>query len=861
MNTLKARTNEESVVYPDNSPALLETLKSPMIGARGQLYGVVGISRDITERHKLHEHIRTSENIYRNVLKTALDGFWIVSMDGVIQDANRAYSVMSGYTHEELVGMPIFELEVFENENAVKAHIALIKQAISHRFETKHRRKDGSIFDVEINVTYWPDEGGKIFVFIKDVTERHLAETLLQESEARFRNIFEQTPTMAVQGYDREHKAVFWNKASETLFGYTSEQALGETIENLIVPEHKRELTTRHIDMWFMDKQVDAPSEMVLQRADGSAAQVFSSHVLFESSSGQTELYCIHMDLTALKQAEDQIVTLSQAIEQSPVSVILTDTRGMIEYVNAEFEKVTGYSRDEVIGKPTSMLKSGQTASGKYKELWKALTRGKPWEGEFQNSKKDGTVFWESAHIAPLTNSLGQVTHFLAVKQDITHHKIQEEKILHQAHFDSLTDLPNRFLSLDRLEQMIREAKRAKGQVAVFFLDLDDFKKVNDTLGHQVGDELLTEAAKRLRDAVREADIVGRLGGDEFIVMMSLEMGSGAIMHVASNLLEAFRAPFSLNGRELVSTVSIGVAVYPNDGLSPAELLRQADAAMYYSKSEGRNTFNFYTESMNKDVARRLLIEEQLRGALARNELTVHYQAVVRLQDRKLIGAEALLRWKNELVGNITPDEFIPIAEQTGLIVNIGRYVLEQAISQAAEWRQRYTPEFTIAINLSPRQFRDAQLLPCIVELLSATQTKPSQLELEITEGVLMSGHAEVDKMLSSIHELGVTISMDDFGTGYSSLSYLRSYPFNVLKVDKSFVSDISVDTADLELVSAAVSMAHGLGLEVIAEGVETEQQYQLLLDLGCNFAQGYLFGKPLDKLAFEARLQEGLIM
>ncbi len=861
LDTLCARTNEETVLYPDKTPALLETLKTPLLGERGQIYGVVGISRDITERNRLYEHIRINENIYRHVLKTAIDGFWIITPDGVIQDVNTAYEKMSGYTHQELLNMSIDKLDFYENTTQVLQHIEHIKNEVHHRFESKHRRKDGSIFDVEINVTFWPEEGGKIFVFIKDITERHIAETLLQASEARFRHIFEHTPMMAVQGYDRHHRVVFWNQASEDLFGYQADKALGRSMEALIVPEHRREQVRVQLERWFEQKQASDPGETILQTAEGKSIHVYSSQVVFERSDGEKELYCVQMDLTALKKAEDQVVTLSQAIEQSPVSILLTDTQGLIEYVNAEFEKVTGYSREEVQGKSTSMLKSGNTPLGKYQELWSLLKEGRSWKGEFQNSKKDGTVFWESAHIAPLTNSVGAITHYLAVKQDITQNKVQEERILHQAHFDSLTDLPNRFLSLDRLEQMIKEAKRFKAQVAVFFLDLDDFKKVNDTLGHQVGDELLKDAAKRLSGAVREADIVGRLGGDEFIVMMNLKQGTSAITQVAKNLLEAFRAPFKLDERELVSTVSVGVSVYPDDGRTPAELLRQADAAMYYSKAEGRNTFNFYTESMNKDVARRLLIEEQLRSALDNHELEVFYQPVISFTDRKLVGAEALLRWHNPVLGHITPDEFIPIAEQTGLIVTIGRFVLEQALSQSAQWRSDYVPDFTIAVNLSPRQFRDEQLVPQIISLMESTRTLPSQIELEITEGVLMSGHAAVDDMLSSIHSLGISISMDDFGTGYSSLSYLRSYPFNILKIDKSFISDIEVDQGDLELVAAAISMAHGLGLKVIAEGVETEQQYQLLLALKCDFAQGYLFGRPLPHNEFQALLNQRLYL
>ena len=407
---------------------------------------------------------------------------------------------------------------------------------------------------------------------------------------------------------------------------------------------------------------------------------------------------------------------------------------------------------------------------------------------------------------------------------------------------------------------MLKESKRAEKQAAVFFLDLDDFKKVNDTLGHQIGDELLVEAANRLKAAVRDDDVIGRLGGDEFIVLLNQVGNSRTIGKVAEKLLDQFRVPFNLKGRELMSTVSIGIAVYPNDGKSPVELLRQADAAMYHSKEQGRNTYNFYTERMNKDVARRLLIEEHLRSALNKNEFYVIFQPVVDLRRRVVVGAEALLRWNNSEMGNVQPDEFIPIAEQTGLIVTIGQYVLEQAFMVVSVWREKYAIDFQVAVNISPRQFRDPGLVEYIQRRLEKYALPASAIELEITEGVLMTGHGMIDVALSDLNKMGMGISMDDFGTGYSSLSYLRSYPFDTLKVDKSFINDITVDHADLKLVAAAIAMGQGLGLKVIAEGIETEEQYQLLLAHQCEYGQGYLFSHPVPADEFELLLQTDVI-
>ncbi|WP_415887328.1 EAL domain-containing protein [Neptuniibacter sp. QD37_6] len=576
----------------------------------------------------------------------------------------------------------------------------------------------------------------------------------------------------------------------------------------------------------------------------------------FWDTDGQLQgLVGISRDITEERKAQEHILTLSQAIEQSPVSVVITSLDGEIEYVNSTFEKVTGYKKEEVLGQNSRILKSGRTPIGRYAELWQHLIHGKAWRGEFQNQRKNGEIFWEQAHIAPVYDSEGQIKHYLAVKQDITQQKAQEEKILHQAHFDSLTNLPNRFLSLNRLETMLLEAKRNKHAVAVLFLDMDDFKKVNDTLGHATGDKILVEAAKRLEQSVRDADTVGRLGGDEFIVLLNHLDNAEQAQPIAQNLVSQFRKALHVDGREIMLTMSVGISVYPSDGKSPAELLRNADSAMYHSKAQGRNSYHYFTEEMNIGAERRLLLEEQLHNALDRKELHVLYQPVIDLKTQNIIGAEALLRWNSPMLGSIPPSEFIPVAENTGLIVNIGKFVLKEAMHQSSNWIRTLLPEFKIAINLSPRQFRDPQLIEYITEEMTTNQILGSNLELEITEGVLMAQHADIDEAIAKLNGQGVSISMDDFGTGYSSLSYLRSYPFDTLKIDRSFINDISIDPADLELVYATIDMAHGLGLKVIAEGVETQEQMNLLQKKSCDMAQGYYFSKPVTPDVFETML------
>jgi diguanylate cyclase (GGDEF)-like protein/PAS domain S-box-containing protein len=472
-----------------------------------------------------------------------------------------------------------------------------------------------------------------------------------------------------------------------------------------------------------------------------------------------------------------------------------------------------------------------------------------PYVVEFRMQHQDGHWLWIQAAGAVVNHDpvSQKPLRLCGTLQDITERKKQEEHILHQAHFDSLTGLPNRFLALDRLSQLINEARRDKKRVAVLFLDLDDFKKINDTLGHDTGDKLLREAASRLQSVVRDTDTVGRLGGDEFIILTGGLSEPSGVQHVADALCNKFTEAFSIDNRELVLTASIGISVYPDDGENQTELLRNADTAMYHSKELGRNTYSYFTDEMNQGVSRRLLLEEQMRGALNRGEFRLSYQTKVEISSGRIIGTEALLRWCNPVLDEVSPIEFIPIAEDTGMIVNIGKLVVTEALRMLNKWQSMLNHPFTMAVNLSPRQFRDPSLVSFIESTLHQFDIPAESLELEITEGVLMSGHTYIDDALNALNNLGVSIAMDDFGTGYSSLSYLRSYPFDVIKIDREFINDLTQDPRDRELVSAAIAMAQGLGLKVVAEGVETEAQLEYLSTWGCDYGQGYLFSKPVS--------------
>lgn len=435
-----------------------------------------------------------------------------------------------------------------------------------------------------------------------------------------------------------------------------------------------------------------------------------------------------------------------------------------------------------------------------------------------------------------------------------------EEKIRYQAHFDSLTDIPNRFLSVDRLSQMINEARRCNKKVAAVYLDLDDFKKVNDTLGHNVGDSLLVEAAQRLKSLVRSCDTVGRLGGDEFIIILGGLSDLNKVGLLADNLINRIQEVFKIDGHDLIVTASVGISVYPEDGGNAIDLMRNADSAMYHSKKLGRNKYSYFTNSMNVEAKRLFELEKYMHGALAREEFSVVYQPKYDLHDGRVMGVEALLRWHSSALGFVGPDEFIPVAEQSGLIKPIGMFVLSEALRANSAWQKKYGTELNVAVNVSPIQFRDPKLINSIKQNLLYHGVPNHCLELEITEGVLMNSHCDTELTLDKLSRLGIGIAMDDFGTGYSSLSYLRQYPFDVVKIDRTFVNDMFDSKKSRELINAAIAMAHNLQLKVVAEGVETQAQLNYLKENACDYGQGYFFSKPISELEMTELLAKELV-
>lgn len=657
--------------------------------------------------------------------------------------------------------------------------------------------------------------------------------------------LFDQADVISVQGYDEQRRVIYWNQGSENLYGFTAEEAMGKKLEDLIIPKAMRDTVITAHNEWLRNGIKIPSAKLSLCKSDGSTVYVYSSHVMYKNQSGQHQMYCIDIDLAELKRVEAQALKkekmLSTVFKVIPDLCFLMDENSIILDYYAGDEKSLYVSPDVFLGSSMHELLPEDVALQFIQNIEKVKSKGGLVTYEYKLPLPHGHRFFD-ARLSQVPNS----NEFIVIIRDITENKQKEELISYQAHYDSLTNLPNRFLALDRLSQLVAMAKRNAERVAILFIDLDEFKKINDTLGHNTGDKALIEAAKRLKSLVREEDTVGRLGGDEFIVLLRGFTDAKDTLTTAESLLRAFRQPLNIDDREIVLTLSVGIAIYPDNGKTPSKLLQNADIAMYQAKHLGRNTYSYFNESMNTDLSRRLDVEEQLRGSLERNELEVYYQPQIDVASGLAVGAEALLRWHSDKLGNVYPSEFIPIAEQTGLIVAIGQFVLEEALETLAQWQAYYGVSLSMSVNLSPRQFRDPRLLSSIQCIVEQSGISAASLELEITEGVLMTGSLLVDSVLDGLKKLGIQLSMDDFGKGYSSLSYIRKYAFDVIKVDRCFIEGIANNEADKNLVHAAIAMAHSLGLTVIAEGVENQEQLLILEELKCDYVQGFLFSKPI---------------
>jgi diguanylate cyclase (GGDEF)-like protein/PAS domain S-box-containing protein len=858
------------------------------------LYAILSRSvRDtIVERDTFREKLR-NWNLDANDIVILMDA------EGRILEGNDRAVAAYGYTAEELATKNIRDL--LSDSAGLEDRWKQMISTGSIRGDVVHRRADGSTFPVEFSTRTF-NVGGSTFVHtvVRDITARLNTEkqlttikdtyaALFQTNQCISRctnrdELFQQTCQIAIR---YAHLKLAWigiiDWPGEVIVPIARAGPASSYMEGLQLSLNAESPWSKGVagtailgghsvvtnDLWKSEG-----FEPWSERLAAHGIQSWAAFPLFQGGkiAGVLTLYSddpnffttelaellgemaddlsIALDRLALaakhSELEGELQKLKKAVEQSPVTVVISDRTGAIQYVNPAFTASSGYEAAEVLGRNPRILRSGETPPEAYAAMWKCLLSGESWAGQFHNKRKDGTLYWEEAVISPVKDAQGKITNFIAVKQDVTARRDAEARARFLAFHDPLTKLPNRLIAKDEMSEAIRKADDTGAKAALLFIDVDNFKRVNDSLGHTTGDHLLQALVQRLILSMREGDTLTRVSGDEFLIVASGMHRGAAVEGIAERIHRALSEPLEVDGMEISTTVSIGAAIYPDDGVSFEELHRQADLAMYCAKREGRDTFRIYNKSMEADSQGYVLTVNGLRKALERGEFLLHYQPQVQLKTGTVTCVEALIRWNHPELGIVPPGKFIQIAEDSGLIVDIGKWIVKEACRQGAEWRACGLSTLRVATNVSAIQMRRGGLDRLISAALSESHLSAEALEIELTESALIHDNADVAALLKRLKDLGIGIALDDFGTGYSNFTYLRHFELDRLKIDQSFIRNITSNRGDVAIVRSIVQLARNFGFETVAEGVETEEALKVVRRAGCDQVQGYLLARPM---------------
>lgn len=831
---------------------------------------VLVVIEDLTEREQLRAATFETDRRMQTIVATVAEGIITIDERGAIDSFNPAAERLFGYTADEVIGGNVSLLmpEPYrsDHDSYLKNHLASgERRCLGTGFrEVEGRRKDGTVFPIELSISEAPLQDRRLFVgIVRDISERKREERQRMELQRHLELLLDSTGE-GVFGIDLQGRCTFLNRAGASMFGCGDEEALGSDVASLIhpgddgdVPESDGSRWTEALHLCLSEGRSSQIEEAMWWRRDHGPFPVEYSVRPIRDGERITGAVVTFSDVSERKHTQLEMAKLSRAVEQTADSVIITDSQGEIEYVNAGFEETTGYSRDEALGQTPALVKSGKHDADFYSRLWSTIRSGNVFRDVFINRRKDGSIYYEEKTITPLRDVNGRISHYISSGKDITERMQTQERLQYLAQHDVLTGLPNRMLFMDRLSQVMAWDKRHGRLAALLFMDLDRFKVVNDSLGHHVGDRLLQEIAIRLGKGLRDGDTVARLSGDEFAVILHDIASVEDVSPVAVKLLDLIAQPLFVEDVDLTVTASIGISLFPGDSVDPSELLRHADIAMYRAKAKGRNNYQFYTHDMNTLAEERFLLENNMRKAMERGEFRLHYQPQLSIDGRQVIGMEALIRWESEERGSVPPADFVPILEETGLIVAVGEWVLRTACQELAKLRQLGMHVPRVSVNISPRQLAEAGLFDLVGTILTETGLEPSALELEITETSLMEDEGVAISMLQALSATGVRIAMDDFGTGYSSLNYLHRFPIHTLKIDRSFVWNVPDEPDASALTRAIVAMGHNLNLDVVAEGVETEEQLMFLREAGCDAVQGFLLARPVPPETLDLMLGE----
>ena len=778
-------------------------------------------------------------------------GLFFTDARGDFLCVNKGWCQLTGLDATQSMGRGWMKaLEGRDKERALSQWYGALRAGAPYEAEVRFRRPDGKLVWALLRAR--PVAGGYagVAVEIEDLKHRALASSA---AAAELQEIIDhlQDPYYRL---DRRGRILRISRSVQDLLGYRPEELEGMPVGRLCCSRRER---GRLLQLLKKEGALRG-YEMRLCHKDGQEVWVAVNARLYPGGGDGAEgVEGTIRDISERKQAELQMSKLSRALEQSADAALISDPRGVIEYVNPAFEHMTGYRREELIGRNTRIFRSGKHDAAFYERLWRTLLAGEVFRDVFINRRKDGTLYYEEKTITPVKDPQGRITHFVATGQDVTQRVTDHQRLRFMAEHDVLTELPNRALFMEILAKALARARLQKRHVAVMFLDMDCFKEINDTFGHNAGDQALKIYARRLQSAVRGEDVVARIGGDEFAILVDDVANVNIISRIARKIIDVISPPIVIDGREILLTVSIGISVFPEDGAEAETLLDNADTAMYRAKDLGRNNYQFYSREMRARALERMTMEQSLRHALERGEFLLHYQPQLDLRSGRVFGVEALLRWQHPELGLLSPGDFVPLLEESGLIGDVGEWVLASAFAQGHEWHRAGFPDLRIAVNLSSRQFNDPAFIDRIAALIEDSGIDPGLLELELTESVIMRNSRATNTALERLDRMGVRFSIDDFGTGYSSLSYLKRFPVDTLKIDRSFVREVNTNADDAAIVSAIIGMGHNMHLKVIAEGVERQEQLHFLREHQCDVIQGYLFSQPLMPASMTRLLRE----
>lgn len=835
-------------------------ISAKLIEIQGQPM-VLSMARDISELKQSLLLLRAHQEHIQTLLDSMAEGMFGVDMRGHCTFVNQACLKLLGYERpEDLLGRHLHEMIHHAHADGIPYPAESCRICSAHRenrdchaTDEVFWRSDGSTIPVEY-YSYPVRQDGRIVgsvVTFQDISERHRAAERLQSAHQLLENVINTVPHY-----------VFWKDRQSRYLGCNLVFARSAGLESPddIIGKDDHALAWRAFaDLYRRDDQEVMTSKTPklhiiepINMAEGEHRWLDTSKVPLRDSQGKViGVLGVFQDITERLQAEEKLRQAAKVFESTMEGVVITDAEGNIVAVNPAFTEITGFSEEEALGNNPRIRQSGRHDESFYNAMWSSILQTGSWRGEIWNRRKTGEIYPEWLTINSVNDETGKLINYVGVFADISQLKHSEAELDYLAHHDPLTELPNRLLLSARLDHAIQHARRESTSVAVLFLDLDRFKTVNDSLGHPAGDKLLKLVASILSGIVRNADTVSRLGGDEFVIVLEGISDTRNVSDVAEKILKALNKRFDLDGQGVFIGASIGISVYPEDGHDATTLLQNADAAMYQSKEEGRNTIRLYNAGLTQKAQERLILETELRRAIDKQEFLLHFQPQVNVASGAVIGAEVLLRWQHPESGLISPNRFIPLAEETGLILPLGKWVLSTACEQLETWLEKGIPPVTLAINLSPRQFHHQDLVKQLRTILDATGIPPALLELEITEGAIMEQGEKASATLSLLKDLGVKVAIDDFGTGYSSLAYLRRFPIDTLKIDQSFMRDVPHDTSAKEIVVTIIAMARNLHIKVLAEGVETQEQLSFLQHHGCDSFQGFLASRPVTAEAF----------